>query len=84
MRRLLATLSIIPSLFEAIFLWIISLPMMLWKIPRDNYYFIAYRKVIAKVKKNDNGTYTISYNGKEKTFTEEEFNEKFGGNKPQE
>lgn len=78
MKKVLAVLSIIPSMVEAVFLWIISLPVMLWKIPRDNFYFIAYHKVLAKVRKNDDGTYTIFYNGRQKTFTEEEYRAKFG------
>jgi len=79
-KRILATLSIIPSIILSIIMWLIFLPKLLWEVPRDNYYRILIGKVLAKVRINDNGTYTIIYHGREKTLTKEEFEEKFGSN----
>jgi len=79
-RIILATLMIIPTILVVILHWLIMLPKMLWEIPRDVYYRIASGKVLAKVRQNDDGTYTISYHGREKTYTKEEFEKKFGAN----
>lgn len=80
MRRILATLSIIPSLIEAIVLWLLYLPMLLWNVPKDNYYMVLLGSSVARVKRNKNGTYTISYRGKKETITEEELKERLKNN----
>ena len=79
-RIILATLMILPTIVIVLINWLIMLPQMLWEIPKDVYYRIASGKVLAKVRQNANGTYTISYHGREKTYTKEEFEEKFGAN----
>lgn len=80
-KKILATLSIIPSILLAVVVWVLFLPRMLWEVPKDNYYRIAYNKIFVKYTKNKDGTYTIFYHGKEKTFTEEEFARKVGADK---
>lgn len=80
-KKILATLSIIPSILLAIFIWIIFLPRLLWEVPKDNYYRIAYNKIWVKYTKNEDGTYKVMYHGKTKIFTEEEFARKFGADK---
>ena len=77
MRRVLATLSIIPALLFAIVVWVISLPYFLWQVPKDVFYRVLLNAIVVKAKKNEDGTYTILYHGREKTISEEEFLKRF-------
>ena len=79
-KKILATLSIIPSMLLALFIWIISLPQLLYEIPKETYYRIAFNKIVVKVRENSDGTYTVRYKGQEKTLTKEEFEKKTGTN----
>lgn len=79
-KTIIATLMILPTILLVIIHWLIMLPQMLWEVPKMVYYQIKTGKVLAKVRVNEDGTYTIMYHGKEKTFTKEEFEEKFGSN----